>query len=52
VQRGTQDLVFAAYYLRQPTACAAGHCRTMEMVFIGQYPELHRKRRYTLAELG
>ena len=50
VRRGTQDLVFAAL----PAAADGVRSRSlsaMEMVFMG-HAELHRKRRYTLEELG
>jgi DNA-binding transcriptional LysR family regulator len=50
VQRGTQDLVFAAL----PASADGVRSRAlppMEMVFMGN-AQLHRKRRYTLAELG
>ena len=50
VRRGTQDLVFAAL----PAAADGVRSRNlsaMEMVFMG-HAELHRKRRYTLEELG
>lgn len=50
VQRGTQDLVFAAL----PASADGVRSRAlppMAMVFMGN-TELHRKRRYTLAELG
>lgn len=50
VRRGTQDLVFAAL----PAAADGVRSRAlppMEMVFVGN-KQLHRKRRYTLAELG
>lgn len=50
VQRGTQDIVFAAL------PAAADGVRSlafpsMDMVFIG-HEDVHRKRRYALAELG
>lgn len=50
VQRGTQDLVFAAL----PASADGVRSRNlppMDMVFMG-HAGLHRKRRYTLAELG
>jgi DNA-binding transcriptional LysR family regulator len=50
VQRGTQDIVFAAL----PAAADGVRSRSlppMEMVFIGN-PLLHRKRRYALADLA
>lgn len=50
VQRGTQDLVFAAL----PASADGVRSRAlpaMDMVFMGN-AQLHRKRRYTLAELG
>ncbi|MFO1246212.1 MAG: LysR substrate-binding domain-containing protein [Ramlibacter sp.] len=50
VQRGTQDLVFAAL----PASADGVRSRAlppMDMVFMGN-KQLHRKRRYTLAELG
>lgn len=50
VQRGTQDLVFAAL----PAAADGVRSRSlppMEMVFMG-HRQLHRKRRYALAELS
>ena len=50
VQRGTQDLVFAAL----PASADGVRSRSlppMDMVFMG-HAGLHRKRRYTLAELG
>ncbi len=50
VQRGTQDLVFAAL----PAAAEGVRSRglpPMEMVFIG-HAGLHRKRRYTLEDLS
>ncbi|MEP6825001.1 MAG: LysR family transcriptional regulator substrate-binding protein, partial [Ramlibacter sp.] len=50
VSRGTQDLVFAAL----PAPADGVRSRAlppMEMVFMGN-AQLHRKRRYTLAELG
>ncbi len=50
VQRGTQDLVFAAL----PAAADGVRSRSlspMDMVFIG-HKLMHRKRRYTLDELG
>ena len=50
VQRGTQDLVFAAL----PASADGVRSRAlppMDMVFMGN-TQLHRKRRYTLVELG
>lgn len=50
VRRGTQDLVFAAL----PASADGVRSRAlppMEMVFVGN-AQLHRKRRYTLGELG
>ncbi|MBW0172584.1 MAG: LysR family transcriptional regulator [Hydrogenophaga sp.] len=50
VQRGTQDIVFAAL----PAAADGVRSRSlppMDMVFIGN-DRLHRKRRYALEELG
>lgn len=50
VRRGTQDLVFAAL----PASADGVRSRAlppMQMVFMGN-TQLHRKRRYTLAELG
>ncbi|HEX5738356.1 MAG TPA: LysR family transcriptional regulator substrate-binding protein, partial [Hydrogenophaga sp.] len=50
VQRGTLDLVFAAL----PAAADGVRSRSlppMDMVFMGN-KQMHRKRRYTLAELG
>lgn len=50
VRRGTLDLVFAAL----PAAADGVRSRAlppMEMVFVGN-TQLHRKRRYTLGELG
>ncbi|MDO8904846.1 LysR family transcriptional regulator [Hydrogenophaga sp.] len=50
VQRGTQDLVFAAL----PAAADGVRSRSlppMDMVFMG-HKQMHRKRRYSLAELG
>lgn len=50
VQRGTQDLVFAAL----PAAADGVRSRSlapMDMVFMG-HKQMHRKRRYTLGELG
>ena len=50
VQRGTQDLVFAAL----PASADGVRSRSlppMDMVFMG-HTQMHRKRRYTLAELG
>jgi DNA-binding transcriptional LysR family regulator len=50
VQRGTQDIVFAAL----PAAADGVRSRSlppMDMVFIGN-DRLHRKRRYALQELG
>jgi DNA-binding transcriptional LysR family regulator len=50
VGRGTQDLVFAA----MPAAADGVRTRSlpaMEMVFMGN-AQLHRKRRYALADLG
>jgi DNA-binding transcriptional LysR family regulator len=50
VQRGTQDIVFAAL----PASADGVRSRSlppMEMVFIGN-DRLHRKRRYALSELG
>ena len=50
VQRGTQDLVFAAL----PASADGVRSRSlpsMDMVFMG-HTQRHRKRRYTLAELG
>ncbi len=50
VQRGTQDIVFAALPAAADGVRSLG-LPPMEMVFIG-HDELHRKRRYSLAELG
>ncbi|MBT9465287.1 LysR family transcriptional regulator [Hydrogenophaga sp.] len=50
VQRGTQDIVFAAL----PAAADGVRSRSlppMEMVFMG-HAQLHRKRRYALSELS
>jgi DNA-binding transcriptional LysR family regulator len=50
VQRGTLDLVFAAL----PASADGVRSRSlppMDMVFIG-HTQMHRKRRYTLADLG
>jgi len=50
VQRGTQDLVFAAL----PASADGVRSRSlapMDMVFMG-HKQMHRKRRYTLGELG